>query len=64
MQIGDLVKLDPHDYPQYRDSFGIIIGMSSQRSGKYIVAIDGKIHEYFVSEISIKVVSKLYNDKS
>ncbi len=47
MQVGDLVRLSPCDYPQYRGQVGIL--MSDEGDGLWKVFIKGRLHKYLVN---------------
>jgi hypothetical protein len=51
MKVGDLVKLSPCDYPQYRRYVGILI--SDHGDGLWEVHIKGKLHPYLVHQINL-----------
>ena len=58
MKVGDIVKLDPYDYPKYKDKLGVIIDKSPARDNRWIVMIDGRIHNFYISSESIEVVDE------
>ena len=51
MKVGDLVRLSPCDYPQYRRHVGILI--SDHGDGLWEVHIKGKLHPYLVHQINL-----------
>jgi len=51
MKVGDLVKLSPCDYPQYRGQVGIL--MSDEGDGLWKVFIEGRLHPYLVHRINL-----------
>lgn len=51
MKVGDLVKLSPCDYPQYRGQIGILVSDEGDRLWK--VFIKGKLHPYLVNMINL-----------
>ena len=59
IKLGDLVKLNSHDYPQYKNMTGVVVGKSDHLPGRGLIMINGNIHEYYVRSESIEVL----NDK-
>ena len=51
MKVGDLVKLSPCDYPQYRGQIGILA--SDEGDGLWKVFIKGKFHPYLVNTVNL-----------
>ena len=58
IKLGDLVRLDPMDYPQYKGMLGVIIDKANALEDRWVVMIAGTFHEYFVKGISIEVVNE------
>ncbi len=57
IKVGDLVKLDPYDYPEYLGMTGVVVGKSEHLVGRWLIMIGGKLHEYYVRTVSIEVLS-------
>jgi|10_taG_2_1085330.scaffolds.fasta_scaffold39763_5 hypothetical protein len=56
MKVGDLVKLNDVDYPQFRDKVALIVEV--RLSDRFVVSVGDKIHPYFVHKNSIEVLNE------
>ena len=56
MKVGDLIKLNDVDYPQYRDKVALIVEV--RHSDRFVVSVGDKIHPYFVYKNSIEVLNE------
>jgi hypothetical protein len=56
MKVGDLVKLNDVDYPQYRGKVALIIEV--RPSDRFVVSVGDKIQPYFVYKDSIEVLNE------
>ena len=51
MKVGDLVKISPCDYPQYRGHVGILV--NEEYPDQWKVFIKGNVHPYLVHRINL-----------
>lgn len=59
MQIGDLVRLDEWQYPQYKGALGVVTGSRDHAlERRWKVYIKGRLHPYFVDENALEVVNE------
>ncbi len=59
MKVGDLVRLDPWHYPQYKGKIGVIAGSRVHMlETRWKVYVKGRLHPYMVDEDSLEVVSE------
>ena len=56
MKVGDLVKLNERDYPQYRDKVALII--EERTPNIFAVSVGDAVHPYLVHKYSIEVLSE------
>ena len=56
MKVGDLVKLNDVDYPQYRDKVALIVEERSPTI--FVVSVGDVIHPYLVHKYSIEVLNE------
>ena len=56
MKVGDLVKLNDVDYPQYRDKVALIVEERSPAA--FVVSVGDVIHPYLVYKNSIEVLNE------
>ena len=70
MKVGDLVKLNPIDYPQQKGELGVLVSVSPPHPGPrtrttarsrsarfWAVMIAGKIHPYTIAEEDMEVIN-------
>lgn len=65
MKVGDLVKLNPIDYPQQKGELGVLIKAVStadwasrpRPAACWAVMIAGKIHPYTIAEEDMEVIN-------
>ena len=59
MKVGDLVKFDEWQYPQYKGKIGVIAGSRQHLLEKrWKVYVKGRLHPYMVDEDSLEVVNE------
>ena len=56
LKVGDLIKFNSTEYPQYNSKLGIII--EEKRIDQFFISIDGRIHPYLVHRISLEKISE------
>ena len=56
MKVGDLVKLNDVDYPQFRDKVALIVEV--RLSDRFVVSVCDKSHPYFLYKSAIEVLNE------
>lgn len=56
IKVGDMVKINEHDYPQYKGKIGVVLSSSSALPQRWCVIVDGKIHPFFIHSDSLTVI--------
>ena len=55
MKIGDLVRFDEEEYPQYAGKTGVIT--EERRPATFVVYINGNEHPFLVYKTALEVIS-------
>ena len=56
MKVGDLVKLNEREYPQYRDKVALII--EERTPNIFAVLVGDTVHPHLVHKYSIEVIDE------